>query len=88
MEIVDYSDQVFVLLLFDEKELLEQLESIVERIIDQIFTYLKIEMSAGIGTSKEHLCEVMDSYLESREALEKAEFQGGSRVYRYDSSVR
>ncbi|WP_405154741.1 response regulator [Paenibacillus sp. FSL K6-0108] len=86
VEIVDYSDQVFVLLLFDEKDRLEQLESIVERMIDQIFTYLKIEMSAGIGTSKGHLCEVMDSYLESREALEKAEFQGGSRVYRYDSS--
>lgn len=86
VEIVDYSDQVFVLLLFDEKNPLEQFESIVERMIDQIFTYLKIEMSAGIGTSKGHLCEVMDSYLESREALEKAEFQGGSRVYRYDSS--
>lgn len=87
VEIVDYSDQVFVLLLFDERDPLEQFESIVERMIDQIFTYLKIEMSAGIGTSKGHLCEVMDSYLESREALEKAEFQGGSRVYRYDSSA-
>lgn len=86
VEIVDYSDQVFVLILFDEKDPLEQLESNVERMIDQIFTYLKIEMSAGIGTSKGHLCEVMDSYLESREALEKGEFQGGSRVYRYDSS--
>ncbi|MFB8378091.1 response regulator [Paenibacillus taichungensis] len=86
VEIVDYSDQVFVLLLFDEKGPLEQFESIIERMIDQIFTYLKIEMSAGIGTSKGHLCEVMDSYLESREALEKAEFQGGSHVYRYDSS--
>ncbi|HBU85105.1 MAG TPA: hypothetical protein DEF35_26170 [Paenibacillus sp.] len=86
VEIVDYSDQVFVLLLFSEKDLLEHMESIVERMIDQIFTYLKIEMSAGIGTSKGHLCEVMDSYLESRDALEKAEFQGGSRVYRYDST--
>lgn len=86
VEIVDYSDQVFVLLIFDEKDPLEQFESIVERMIDQIFTYLKIEMSAGVGTSKGHLCEVMDSYLESREALEKAEFQGGSRVYRYDAS--
>ncbi|WP_440115472.1 response regulator [Paenibacillus sp. QZ-Y1] len=86
IEIVDYSDQVFVLLLFAGKDHLKQLQSLVERMIDQIFTYLKIEVSAGIGTSKNHLCEVMDSYLESREALETAEFQGGSRIYRYDSS--
>ncbi|MFC9712362.1 response regulator [Paenibacillus sp. NPDC056933] len=85
VEIVDYSDQVFVLLLLDVDHL-EQMESLLDRMMDQIFTYLKIEMSAGIGTSKGHLCEMMDSYLESREALEKAEFQGGSRVYRYDSS--
>ena len=54
--------------------------------IDQIFTYLKIEVSAGIGRSKSHPCEVIDSYLESREAVETAEFQGGSRIYHYETS--
>ncbi|MCM3175723.1 response regulator [Paenibacillus sp. MER 99-2] len=86
VEIVDYSDRVFVLLLFAENDYLEQVQSLVEQMIDQIFTYLKLELSAGIGSVKGHLCEVMDSYLESREALEAAEFQGGSRVYRYQSS--
>ncbi|MFS0873794.1 response regulator [Paenibacillus xylanilyticus] len=85
VEVLDYSDQVFVLLLFGGEGMSGQIEILVERMIDQIFTYLKMEMSAGIGTTKEHICEVMDSYLESREALEMAEFQGGSRVYAYDS---
>ncbi|WJH31755.1 response regulator [Paenibacillus sp. CC-CFT742] len=88
VEIVDYSDQVFVLLLFGGEELLDEMYSLVERMIDQVFTYLKMEMSAGIGTPKNHLCEVMDSYLESREALEMAEFQGGSRIYSYNSIQR
>ncbi|OMF10673.1 hypothetical protein BK131_24015 [Paenibacillus amylolyticus] len=89
VEIVDYSDQVFVLLLLGDTEDKDQLEDIlplVERMMDQIFTYLKIEVSAGIGRSKSHPCEVIDSYLESREAVETAEFQGGSRIYHYEAS--
>ncbi|MBY0117745.1 response regulator [Paenibacillus sp. FSL L8-0435] len=86
VEIVDYSDQVFVLLLLGDKDYLEECLPLVERMIDQIFTYLKIEVSAGIGRSKSHPCEVIDSYLESREAVETAEFQGGSRIYHYETS--
>lgn len=85
VEIVDYSDQVFVLLLLGDKDHLEECLPLVERMIDQIFTYLKIEVSAGIGRSKSHPCEVIDSYLESREAVETAEFQGGSRIYHYEA---
>lgn len=86
IEIVDYSDQVFVLLLLGDKDNLEEIQFLVERMIDQILTYLKIEVSVGIGRSKSHPCEVIDSYLESREAVETAEFQGGSRIYRYEAS--
>ncbi|WP_336765584.1 response regulator [Paenibacillus sp. USHLN196] len=87
VEIVDYSDQVFVLLLLGDRDYLEEILPLVERMIDQIFTYLKIEVSAGIGRSKSHPCEVIDSYLESREAVETAEFKGGSRIYLYEASA-
>ncbi|MFB5266465.1 response regulator [Paenibacillus enshidis] len=86
IEVLDYSDQVFVLVLLEGDCPPEPLEPLLQHMIDQIFTYLKMEMSAGVGTCKAHLCELMDSYLESREALETAEFQGGSRVYCYEAS--
>jgi YesN/AraC family two-component response regulator len=86
IEVLDYSDRVFVLVLLEDEHVAESLEPLLQRMIDQVFTYLKMEMSAGIGTSKTHLCELMDSYLESREALEAAEFLGGSRVYSYEAS--
>ncbi|MFB5675101.1 response regulator [Paenibacillus terreus] len=86
IEVLDYSDRVFVLVLLEDEHVTEPLEPLLQRMIDQVFTYLKMEMSAGIGTRKAHLCELMDSYLESREALEAAEFQGGSRVYCYEAS--
>lgn len=85
LEIVDYSDQVFVLLMLGDQDYFEELQALVSRMMDQIFTYLKIEVSAGIGRIKYHLCEVIDSYLESREAVERAEFQGGSRIYHYEA---
>lgn len=86
VEVVDYSDQVFVLVMLGDKDYFEELQALVGRMIDQIFTYLKIEVSAGIGRVKEHPCEVIDSYLESREAVERAEFQGGNRIYHVETS--
>lgn len=86
VEIVDYSDQVFVLLMLGDRDCLEELQTLTGDIIDQIFTYLKIEVSAGIGRVKNHPCEVIDSYLESREAVERAEFQGGSQLYPYEEA--
>ena len=85
VEVVDYSDQVFVLVMLGDKDYFEDLQALVGRMIDQIFTYLKIEVSAGIGRVKEHPCEVIDSYLESREAVERAEFQGGNRIYHVET---
>ncbi|WP_272039958.1 response regulator [Paenibacillus sp. JJ-100] len=86
VEVVDYSDQVFVLLMLDDRDCLEELQTLVGQMVEQIFTYLKIEVSAGIGRLKSHPCEVIDSYLESREAVERAEFQGGSRLYQYEET--
>ncbi len=87
VELVDYSDRVFVLVVLEQHSALDTLHVLLERIIQQIFTYLKIEVSAGIGLCKSDLCELMDSYLESCEALENAEFQGGSRIYCYEHDM-
>ena len=85
VEVVDYSDQLFVLVMLGEEDYFEELQALVSQIMDQIFTYLKIEVSAGIGRLKHHACEVIDSYLESREAVERAEFQGGNRIYHVET---
>ncbi|MEI7025922.1 response regulator transcription factor [Paenibacillus sp. y28] len=92
--VLDYSDELFVLLMFShadappEKELPELTVQMTGRIVDKISTYLKMEATAGIGSVRVQLCEVIDSYLESREALETAEFQGMSRVYPYEGDSR
>lgn len=85
IEVIDYSDRVFVLVMLEGDSSAESIQRLLQRMIDQVFTYLKMEMNAGVGGCKGHLCELMDSYLESREALETAEFQGGSRVYCYET---
>ncbi len=89
VELVDYSDRVFVLVLLEEQSTtaLDALHTLLERMIQHIFTYLKIELSAGIGMCKPHLCDLMDSYLESCEALENAEFQGGRGIYYYEHDM-
>lgn len=93
---LDYSDHLFVLLLFgsggfhgsEEREAEQTLHHFSDRLAtratEKISTYLKIGASAGIGSVKRQLCELIDSYLESRKALEAAEFQGVGRVYSYE----
>ncbi len=85
--VIDYSENVLVLLLFQREEADEPLyraaEALSRKTTEKIMTYLKIEAIAGIGSIRSGICEVIDSYLESREALEAAEFQGAARVYSY-----
>ncbi|OXM86479.1 response regulator [Paenibacillus rigui] len=90
--VLNYSDSLFVLLLFhteaEQEELYRICEQLAQKITEKMTTYLKIEAIAGIGSVKHGLHELMDSYLESREALEAAEFQGTSQVYPYRDWVR
>jgi two-component system response regulator YesN len=83
-EVLDYSDHLFVISLLNKETnadlLYSTAETIARKIIEKIMTYLKIEASAGIGSIKQGLYELIDSYLESREALE---FQESCQVYRF-----
>ena len=85
--VLDYSDDLFVVVLLhskqDEKLLGQIALQLAEKITEKILTYLKSEAVAGIGTVKQGLHSLLDSYLEGRKALEAAEFQGMGRVYRF-----
>lgn len=82
---LDYSDNLFVLLLLhsetEPEELYRFCGQMAQKAAEKITALLKIEAIAGIGSAKGGLHELIDSYLESREALETAEFQGSSQVY-------
>ena len=86
---VNYSDSLFVLLLMDSsdspdaEELHQACEQLAQSATEKIAALLKVEAVAGIGSVRGGLDELIDSYLESREALAAAEFQGASRVYPY-----
>ncbi len=89
---VNYSDSLFVLLLLDsgqqaDTSAADRLYAIGEQaalaITEKMTALLKIEAVAGLGSVRGGLHELIDSYLESRSALEAAEFEGASRVYPY-----
>jgi len=65
----------------------ERLAELAERLAlsatEKIAALLKIEAVAGIGACRSSLHQLIDSYLESRSALEAAEFLGSSRVHPY-----
>ncbi|GBF71888.1 DNA-binding response regulator [Paenibacillus sp. 598K] len=71
----------------DQEDEAERLAELAERLAlsatEKIAALLKIEAVAGIGASRSSLHELIDSYLESRSALEAAEFLGASRVHPY-----
>lgn len=84
---IDYSDRLFVLVLLSEQaqedELYQACEELAYSLTEKITALLKLEATAGIGSVRSSLHELIDSYLESRVALEAAEFQGTSQVYPY-----
>ncbi|WP_159881809.1 response regulator transcription factor [Paenibacillus puerhi] len=90
--VLDYSDNLFVLLLLsphsEEEELYRFCERLGRMATERIRTLLKIEALAGIGSVKSGLHELIDSYLESRKALDTAEYQGSCQVYPYRESAR
>lgn len=86
-DVVNYSDSLFVLLLMDPGDEPQRLAALCEQLAlsatEKVSALLKIEAVAGIGSVRASLHELIDSYLESRAALEAAEFQGTGRVYPY-----
>lgn len=85
--VLDYSDDLLVLLLLDceaEDNLSLLLKAVVQETTDKIMNYIQLQAYAGIGSVKSAIHELMDSYLESREALLSAEFQGTGLIYAYE----
>lgn len=88
--VVDMSDASFLVVCFADPsrgaELPEICKRQAERILDHILSYLKISLSAGIGRAKQGVHALIDSYLESGQALEAAEYQDLNRVYAYETA--
>lgn len=84
--VLDYSDDLLVLLLLDREtgELLPVLKEAVQETMDKIRNYVQLQAYAGIGSVKTAIHELIDAYLESREALAAAEFQETTPIYAYE----
>ncbi|MBP2112720.1 response regulator [Paenibacillus silagei] len=84
--VLDYSDDLLVVLLLDREagEPIPVLKEVVQETMDKIRNYIQLQTYAGIGSVKSAIHELIDSYLESREALASAEFQETSPIYAYE----
>jgi len=93
-EVLEYSDQEFVVVFLGDPSAREEdggLSFLVEtsnEILDNILQYMKLSVLAGLGTGKRGYENLIDTYLESRRAVEVAEMNGWNRVYAYSTSVR
>lgn len=84
--VLDYSDDLLVVVLLDREagELIPVLKEAVQETMDKIRIYVQLQAYAGIGSVKAAIHELIDAYLESREALAAAEFQETSPIYAYE----
>jgi YesN/AraC family two-component response regulator len=86
IHLVEYSDSKLVLVFFAKQpdlDLLEVSKRMTAGMIDNILRYLKLSLSVGIGEIKRGVHELIDSYLESLQALEAADYHAVNRVYTY-----
>ena len=92
-EVLEYSDQEFVVVFLGDVAAKQEdggLSFLVEtsnEILDNILQYMKLSVLAGLGMGKLGYENLIDSYLESRKAVEVAEMNGWNRVYAYSASV-
>jgi DNA-binding NarL/FixJ family response regulator/AraC-like DNA-binding protein len=87
VEVVDYSDREFVAVFLGDPRLDDAHRSWIAERADEavlsILRYMKLPVLAGIGTVHAGYDRLIDSYLESRAALEIAEMNEWNRVYAY-----
>lgn len=86
IHVVDYSDSMFVIVFIakqPELDLVAISKQVTEQMIDNILLYLKLSLSVGIGEVKQGLHELINSYLESQQALEAADYQAINRAFTY-----
>lgn len=89
-ELLPYSDQSFVVILLggelSEADVQASVDALSASIVDNILRYMKLSVMAGLGTVRSGYHQLMDTYLESRRAVETAEMNEWNRVYRYSES--
>ncbi|MFD0670654.1 response regulator [Cohnella sp. GCM10027633] len=93
-EVLEYSDQEFVVIFLGDPEV--QMEEgglpfilrVSNEMLDNILQYMKLSALAGLGMGKTGYDRLIDSYLESRGAVEVAEMNEWNRVYAYSASVK
>lgn len=93
-EVLEYSDQEFVVIFLGNPDAriedggLPFIMRTSTAMMDNILQYMKLSALAGLGTGKEGYERLIDSYLESRSAVEVAEMNEWNRVYSYSGSVK
>ncbi|RKP57311.1 response regulator [Cohnella endophytica] len=89
-EVLEYSDQEFVVVFLGDPVQGECSQKFIlelsDGMLDNILQYMKLSVLAGLGTVRDGYEHLMDSYLESRNAVEIAEMNGWNRVYAYSGS--
>lgn len=93
-EVLEYSDQEFVVIFLGDLSAkwedggLAFLTETSNQMLDNILQYMKLAVLAGLGTGKHGYERLIDTYLESRRAVEVAEMNGWNRVYSYSAFVQ
>ncbi|GAA3411328.1 response regulator [Paenibacillus hodogayensis] len=80
---VDFTDERFVIVLLSTTEagMEEAALALAEQALDKILLFLKLSAVAGIGRRKQGYHHLIDSYLESQQALKAAEYDELNNVY-------
>ncbi|PWV99504.1 helix-turn-helix protein [Paenibacillus cellulosilyticus] len=93
-EVLEYSDQEFVVLFLEDPDRgfensgLSFITSLSNEMLDNILQYMKLSVLAGLGTGKAGYEQLIDTYLESRVAVEVAEMNEWNRVYTYSAVAK
>lgn len=93
-EVLEYSDQEFVVVFLGDPSAewedggLSYLVETSNEMLDNILQYMKLSVLAGLGMGKRGYEKLIDTYLESRQAVEVAEMNGWNRVYAYSAAVK
>lgn len=93
-EMVEVSDQEFVVIFLadgTDEQARERLAAAAEKAsaltAANILQYMKLSVLAGLGTVRSGYAGLIDSYLESKRAVEIAEMNEWNRVYVYSAEV-
>lgn len=85
--VVDYSDFTIILIFIaknPDQDLQEISFDISQRVLNNLLLYLNLSLVIGIGEVKNTIYQLVDSYMESQQALEVAEYQEINKVYSFD----